>query len=107
MKRSREATLKWLVIIKSILPFYWCFLGCYIDDQMNKEVDRTITMIVKCLIDFKCVQSKKAILETFKELVSNDRLQFTACSLFKLSYSMLLGTMLNVITYSIILIQMI
>nr|XP_021196196.2 uncharacterized protein LOC110380520 [Helicoverpa armigera] len=103
---TNKVTLQWLVVLQTILPFFWCFIGCYINDQISKEVNQTITLIIKCLIDFRCVPSRKPVLETFKELVSNDRLQFTACSLFKLSYSMLLGTMLNVITYSIILIQM-
>ncbi|XP_075976495.1 uncharacterized protein LOC142976813 [Anticarsia gemmatalis] len=101
-----QASIKWLVCVKSILPFFWSFIGCCIAEQLRSEVELTMTFIIKCLIDYRCVPTMKPDLETFKELVSNDRLDFNACNLFHLNYALLLGTILNVITYSIILIQM-
>ncbi|CAB3257460.1 unnamed protein product, partial [Arctia plantaginis] len=101
-----KESIKWLVLYKTISPFLWGFIICLINEQLCEEVGTTITLIIKCLIDHRSAPTMKPALDTFKQLVTNDRLQFTACNLFNLRYSMLLGTVLNVITYSVIMIQM-
>lgn len=49
---------------------------------------------------------RKKVLETFKQLVSTNKLQFTAGNLFRVNYHLIIGTVMNVITYSIICIQL-
>ncbi|XP_073953005.1 uncharacterized protein [Choristoneura fumiferana] len=103
---SEETKNPWMVITRSVLPFTWFALCCFVDDKLKKEVEWTEILIMKHLIDFKCDLPRKNILETFKQLVSTNSLQFTAGNLFHVNYAMILGTVMNVITYSIILVQL-
>ncbi|XP_053605950.1 uncharacterized protein LOC128672678 [Plodia interpunctella] len=104
--RDNNVKIPWLACVKTVLPYFWCYIGAYVGDQMRKQVDSTEIILIKHLINFQCDQTRKTTLETFKQLVGTHRLQFTACSLFDLSFSMILTMAMNVITYSIILIQL-
>ncbi|XP_063548056.1 uncharacterized protein LOC134755431 [Cydia strobilella] len=101
-----EVECPWILSIRIVLPFIWSSLCCIVDDQLRQEVDWTEILIMKHLIDFKCDLPRKKVLETFKQLVSTNRLQFTAGSLFRVNYHLIFGTVMNVITYSIICIQL-
>nr|WCC58022.1 gustatory receptor 37 [Papilio xuthus] len=96
----------WLVIAKVLQLYLWYYLCCYVNEQMSKEVEQTEILIMKYLINFKCDQSRRNLLSTFKQLVSTNRIQFTACNLFRLNYANILRTIVSVITYSIILNQL-
>nr|WCC57849.1 gustatory receptor 37 [Papilio machaon] len=101
-----ENTLPWLVIAKVAQLYLWYYLCCYVNEQMNKEVEQTEILIMKYLINFKCDQSRRNLMSTFKQLVSTNRIQFTACNLFRLNYANILRTIVSVITYSIIINQL-
>ncbi|XP_063386493.1 uncharacterized protein LOC134672480 [Cydia fagiglandana] len=101
-----EVECPWLITIRIVLPFIWSSLCCIVDDQLKQEVELTEIIIMKHLIDFKCDLSRKKVLETFKQLVSTNKLQFSAGSLFCVNYHLIIGTVMNVITYSIICIQL-
>ncbi|XP_037296981.1 uncharacterized protein LOC119190059 [Manduca sexta] len=81
-------------------------MASYIEDKLAKEVKQVETHIVKYLIDYRCDETTRNVLQTFKQLVSTNRLMFTAGNVFRLDYGMILGTIINIITYSIILIQL-
>ncbi|RVE43966.1 hypothetical protein evm_011398 [Chilo suppressalis] len=57
-----------LVVIKCVLPFIWCFMACYVDDQLHKEVESIDTVIIKHIIDYRCDRPKRNILQNFKLL---------------------------------------
>nr|WCC57800.1 gustatory receptor 37 [Papilio glaucus] len=101
-----EKTLSWLVIAKIAQLYLWYYLCCFVNEQMSKEVEQTEILIMKYLINFKCDQSRRNLMSTFKQLVSTNRIQFTACNLFHLNYANILGTIVSVITYTIILNQL-
>nr|WCC57968.1 gustatory receptor 37 [Papilio polytes] len=96
----------WLVVAKVAQLYLWYYICCYVNEQMTKEVEQTEVLIMKYLINFKCDQSRRNLMTTFKQLVSTNRVQFTACNLFHLNYSNILRTIVSVITYSIILNQL-
>ncbi|XP_013173867.1 PREDICTED: uncharacterized protein LOC106122454 [Papilio xuthus] len=96
----------WLVIAKVLQLYLWYYLCCYVNEQMSKEVEQAEILIMKYLINFKCDQSRRNLMSTFKQLVSTNRIQFTACNLFRLNYANILRTIVSVITYSIILNQL-
>ncbi|XP_063628106.1 uncharacterized protein LOC134799598 [Cydia splendana] len=95
-----------IITIRIVLPFIWSSLCCIVGDQLKQEVEWTEILIMKHLIDFKCDLPRKKVLETFKQLVSTNKLQFTAGNLFRVNYHLIIGTIMNVITYSIICIQL-
>ncbi|XP_063374466.1 uncharacterized protein LOC134662125 [Cydia amplana] len=101
-----EVECPWIITIRILLPFIWACLCCFVDDQLRQEVEWTEILIMKRLIDFKCDLPRKKVLETFKQLVSTNKLQFTAGNLFRVDYHLIIGTVMNVITYSIICIQL-
>ncbi|CAK1579386.1 unnamed protein product [Parnassius mnemosyne] len=101
-----EKILPWLVISKSAELFIWYYLACYISEQIGNEVKETELLIIKHVIDFRCDEPKRNLLMTFKQLVSSYQIRFTACNLFHLNYGTMLGTIVSVITYSIILNQL-
>nr|WCC57750.1 gustatory receptor 37 [Papilio dardanus] len=103
---AMEKTLSWLVIAKVAQLYLWYYLCCYVNEQMCKEVEQTEILIMKYLINFKCDQSRRNLMSTFKQLVSTNRIQFTACNLFHLNYANILRTIVSVITYTIILNQL-
>ncbi|XP_063827442.1 uncharacterized protein LOC135076881 isoform X2 [Ostrinia nubilalis] len=103
---SKQAEYPSEVISNACLPFLWFIMGCYVQDEVRTEVEKTDNQLIKHLIDFRCDQPRKSMLQSFKQLVGTERLKFTAYSLFELNYSLIVGTILHIVTYSIILIQL-
>ncbi|CAG4945292.1 uncharacterized protein LOC123695092 [Colias croceus] len=103
---SEQTKHPWLDFVQGLLPFIWYSIGCYLDDQIRKEVERTDLIIIKHLIDFRYDQNTKDVLNVFKQAISINSLQFTAGNLYRLNYASMLGTVVSVITYSIMVIQL-
>ncbi|XP_022127267.2 uncharacterized protein LOC111001630 [Pieris rapae] len=95
-----------LKAVNGLLPFFWFGIGCFIDDQIRQEVERTDLIIIKLLIEFRCEPATKEVLGVFKQAISTNSLQFKAGNMYKLNYAAMLGTLVSVITYSIIVIQL-
>ncbi|XP_072949809.1 uncharacterized protein [Epargyreus clarus] len=102
---NERVNMAWIVVARSTLPFFWYFSGCYVNNQLQQEVEQTDLLIIKYMIDFRCDKPTRDVLQTFRQVIDANRLEFTACNLFRLNYSTILATVVNVITYSIILIQ--
>ncbi|KAI5631663.1 hypothetical protein NE865_15622 [Phthorimaea operculella] len=66
-----------VIAARSTIPFLWCFLGSFVSDQLDKQVEQIDMIIIKFLIDFRCDQARKDILQTFKQLIATNRLQFS------------------------------
>ncbi|XP_052739970.1 uncharacterized protein LOC128198454 [Bicyclus anynana] len=96
----------WLEIIKGIQVYIWFGIECYVDDQIRQEVEKMDLLLIKNMIEFRCDPIRKDTLQLFKQIVNSNRLQFTACNLYRLSYATILGTIVSVITYSVISIQL-
>ncbi|CAK1544064.1 unnamed protein product [Leptosia nina] len=103
---TEKTDTPWLSAVNGLFPFFWYSIGCYIDDQIRQEVERTDLIIIKLLIDFRCDDTTKDILNVLKQAISINTLQFTAGNLYRLNYATMLGTLVSVITYSIIVIQL-
>ncbi|XP_041989079.1 uncharacterized protein LOC121740450 [Aricia agestis] len=103
---NNQATIPWLEVIRGFQIYLWFVLGCHVDDKIRQQVERTDLLIIKYLIDFQADPSRKSVLQTFRVLVTTNRLQFNACNLYHINYTTLLGTVVSVITYSIISIQL-
>lgn len=52
-----QAKCPYLVITNILLPFFWYFVGCFVEDRLRKEVSKTDNLIIKHLIDFRCGKS--------------------------------------------------
>ncbi|XP_045449488.1 uncharacterized protein LOC123658049, partial [Melitaea cinxia] len=100
---NNETKYPWLEVIRGIQVYVWFAIACYVDDEIREEVDMTETLLIKNLIDFRCNIAKKEALQTFQLVLSSNRLQFKAYNLYRLNYATLLGTVVTVMTYSILI----
>ncbi|XP_061385402.1 uncharacterized protein LOC116769245 [Danaus plexippus] len=103
---KNETTEPSLEIIKAVEVILWFCVGCFIDEQMTQEVEYTQLLVIKNLINFKCDKNRKEVLNTFNTVINSNRLQFRACNLYRMNYGTILGTVVSVITYSIIAVQL-
>nr|XP_032516176.1 uncharacterized protein LOC116769245 [Danaus plexippus plexippus] len=103
---KNETTAPSLEIIKAVEVILWFCVGCFIDEQMTQEVEYTQLLVIKNLINFKCDKNRKEVLNTFNTVINSNRLQFRACNLYRMNYGTILGTVVSVITYSIIAVQL-
>nr|XP_026485610.1 uncharacterized protein LOC113393113 [Vanessa tameamea] len=94
-----------LEVLRGVQVFVWFVVACYLDEQIKQEVETVELYFIKYLIDFKYNHVKREVLQTFKLIVSNNRLQFKAFNLYRLNFATILGTIVSVITYSVISMQ--
>ncbi|XP_045767422.1 uncharacterized protein LOC123868819 isoform X2 [Maniola jurtina] len=103
---NEETHHPWLEAIKGVQIYVWFSIESYVDGQIRQEVEKTDLLIIKNMIDFRCDSIRRRQLQLFQQVVNSNRLQFTACNLYRLNYATVLGTIMSVITYSIISIQL-